>query len=412
MADLDSLRQSFIEQGVAGPIPLLDPGECTRTLASLIEGPGPAVWAKGRCLNHPSFYQLATRPDVLHWVTSLLGEDVLLWGARLVRKKPGDEHPWHSDMECCGDGGRSITCWMPLEGADRRSSLNVISGSHRFGVSLQEEAFARGKVRSDVAAEEALDWAQRRDPRSRLHTVDARDGEALLFDGRLWHHSNNTSPRERTAVLLQYCTPDMPIRMPESKHYEYPFRFSQERTPCLLVSGQDRHGINLRAPAPAIRKPAVRVLDTVEFKPKAEGWTSGRVFRRSTPVLRKLWSHVSILQEGAIPHDPHRHEDEELLIVLDGAVEILREDDGGANRTCERLAPGQFAYHAAYQGHTLRGAGPGPARYLIFKWIGEPRTADDDVMTSRAYSIRTGAMKQLHGWTRIRVCDSPTRYLK
>ena len=79
--------------------------------------------------------------------------------------------------------------------------------------------------------------------------------------------------------------------------------------------------------------------------------------------------------------------------MLDGAVDIICEDEERKHRTSERLAPGQFVYHPAYQSHTLRGAGPGPARYLIFKWIGKPRVAAGDALDSRTFDIRGGAMK-------------------
>lgn len=38
--------------------------------------------------------------------------------------------------------------------------------------------------------------------------------------------------------------------------------------------------------------------------------------------MAKFESHVTTLQGGRAPHAPHRHPDEEIVIVKDGAMEV------------------------------------------------------------------------------------------
>lgn len=409
------LREQFIEQGFSGPVRILSGEECREALLHTYKIGNPPVWPKASAVLNHYFYQLATRADILEFLRMILGEDILLWGARLVYSEPGAEHPWHSDIECCGKSGRTATVWIGLDKTNLNSALNVISFSHSFGESVQEAAFKQGKKRTELSTEDVVQWAQQRDPRTNLIRLDAHDGDALFLNGKLWHHSKNTSEDgTRTALLLQYCTPDAEIRAPHKKEFEWPFRFSEERPPCLLVSGSDRYERNRIVPPPAsdtIHPCVIRHIDSLHFKKKKEGWRSGSIFKRSTETLETLTSHVSILEEGAIPHDPHIHEEEELLIVLSGEVDIIREDSAGQQRTSERLTPGSFVYHAAYQSHTLCSIGPGPAQYLMFKWKGKPHSEEQPILQSGTFDYWTGKVKKRQGWKRIVIFQSPTLYL-
>ncbi len=410
----DRLREQFAEQGFIGPFPMLNKEECAEVFSRTRNSPRPPIWSKANAVSSSVFYQVATRADLLEIVRAFLGEDVLLWGASLVRKEAGSVHPWHSDVECSGDAGKALTVWIGLEKTNRQSALQLLSYSHRFGKSLQEVAYEAGKDRSIVQTEDVLQWAQQRDSRSRVENFDVRDGDALLFDGRLWHYSeNNNASGTRTALLLQYATPDARIRVRSKGEYGWPLRFSEERPPCIVVSGIDRFGVNQTVPPPAMDPlwPCwIRTMDTLPLETKGEGWKSGHIFKGPTGVMKKLSTHFSILDEGKIPHAPHAHSEEEMLIVLDGHVDIIRVDDREAQST-ERLGPGFFVYHAAYQRHTIHSAGPGPATYLMFKWKGKSKADGGEVLKSSTFHIWSGKEKERPGSRRIGIFQSPTLYL-
>ena len=81
--------------------------------------------------------------------------------------------------------------------------------------------------------------------------VVARPGEAISFDGRLWHASVNESSSTRRAPLLQYATPDSRILTPIPGNYCWPFEEADRRARCVLVRGRDNAHVNEVVPPPA-----------------------------------------------------------------------------------------------------------------------------------------------------------------
>ena len=409
------LRGQFEEQGFIGPIGILSKEECKEALCRLRNSAKPAVWPKGNAVSSPFFYELATRKEILDLVKTFLGEDILLWGACLVRKDAGSVHPWHCDVECSGAAGRSVTVWIGLDKTNPDSSLQLLSYSHRLGKTAQQVASEAGKERGNLTTDEVLEWAHRHDSRCRVEKFGVKDGDALLFNVKLWHHSENRNTAgTRTALLLQYATPATEIRVRAKGEYDWPFRFSKDRPPCIVVSGNDRAGVNQTVSPPEtdpIWPCWIKAVDSLVFETKQDGWKIGHIFHGPTSCMKKLSSHVSVLDEGKTPHEPHVHKEEELLILLSGTVDIIRVDDTSQARTVERLTPGSFIYHAAYQGHTIHSVGPGPATYLMFKWKGTPNTDEGERLKSSAFHIWSGKEKQRPGYKRIGIFQSPTLYL-
>jgi quercetin dioxygenase-like cupin family protein len=87
-----------------------------------------------------------------------------------------------------------------------------------------------------------------------------------------------------------------------------------------------------------------------------------QVFRAPTATLDELECHITTLKPGESPHAPHRHPDEEIVIVKEGTVESLLGD-----RT-ERVGPGSIIFQASNQLHGIRNVGTTPATYHVIKW--------------------------------------------
>jgi quercetin dioxygenase-like cupin family protein len=85
-------------------------------------------------------------------------------------------------------------------------------------------------------------------------------------------------------------------------------------------------------------------------------------FRAPTATLEELELHVTTLNAGATSHAPHRHPNEELVIVKEGTVEAL------VNGEWKRLGPGSVIFNASNQLHGLRNVGSGPATYHVINW--------------------------------------------
>jgi mannose-6-phosphate isomerase-like protein (cupin superfamily) len=219
-------------------------------------------------------------------------------------------------------------------------------------------------------------WAKQIDRSARFVKPDITDGEAIIFDGRLWHGTENRRQEgKRTAVLLQYAAADEQISIPDESQLEWPFRFRSERPPTLIISGTAPPGLYdvEKAPSLSYSPPVPHVLhewQALESDP-ATGWKPHFIFQGSTCNLEHLTVHSSVLSPGCSPHLPHVHPEEEILLVLDGeAVCVIPNSAEQNDPRTEVLRRGEFIYYPAYQYHTIRNASARPITYLMMKWRG------------------------------------------
>ena len=416
---------TFERDGYLGPVTLLTRGEC-RSLAAYLrraDVPAPPVWEKARAAHERRLYDLATRPSLLEPVTSLIGPDVVLWGISAVARAPGQAHPWHSDIESCGAEGGFVSVWIGVENTSRDSSLQLIAGSHRLGASVQEARVERGIARDDTTPEQLLQLARERSAAVELVEPEMGDGEAIFFDGRLWHGTDNRQRRgERLALLLQFAAADRAVRIPDWDELDWPFRIRTDPLPPVIrVSGSSRNGVNHTVPPPpqSPGDPIASVVHALDLPlgdgSAAEPWRPFPAFRGPTVALPDMSCHASVLAGGHSPHPLHAHDEEELLIPLHGEAElVIAESADGVAPQLQRVAPGAFVYYPARQHHTIQNPGSSPIGYLMFKWrtsaaagapaLGTRIVRYDDVSTSAAepFSTRlllegpTDALRLLH----------------
>lgn len=383
-----ALCNAFARDGVAGPVDLLSATDCAALHAHLHRDglPAPLDWHKGRAATDRVIYEIAASAEILALVKPLLGEDIVLWGAQRVLRKPGTAHNWHCDLESAAPDGRFATVWIGVHHTSAQSGMIFIEGSQRYGKTIQQAAAESG-VR-DLDDAKVLSLARAIDPQAQLVRREIGDGQAMVFDGRTWHTGRNDGASGvRVALLLQYAAADMVLRMPAREDYRWPFKFGPAgRLPAILVSGRDSAGVNrlVPPPAPLQKKEAPMITtraQTVEL-PLAENaqtrWQIYRQFRGPTRTFQSMSCHISVLSAGYTPHPPHIHPEEEMLIVLDGEVEIslaTHPEDPSPRKL--RLRPGMFSYYPSTQHHTISNPGTAPVTYLMFKWLaGEANSAN------------------------------------
>lgn len=380
----ESFRSELAARGYASTGALFSPQECAALLQALeSEERAPRDWFKGCAVTSRTYFDIAVDWRILSRVTAVLGRDVILWGAMLVRRDPGQVHPWHADIESSSPDAKTLSVWIGLRDMGPETSLKVAPGSHQFGVTAQEKAWQKGKRREEVTDADIEEWAAEYHHSVASRLAVMKDGEALFFDGRLWHGSiNSSSHLNRVALLLQYADAATPIRMPVLGHVAWPFEFvDRPWPPCLLVRGNVRSGVN-RITLPPLLPGAdetVRLeggVHEVSF-PRDEagtgGWRSVPAFRGVTASLADLSCHASEIEPGFYPHLPHQHPEEEILLVLSGELELFLPDLGDRPvDTRRRLQPGELAYFPAGFWHTLTAVGSGRARYLMVKWFSNP----------------------------------------
>jgi uncharacterized cupin superfamily protein len=369
---------ALMRDGFIGPIRLLTAAQCTLVVRhwQQVRTHAPMEWMKGWAASDRVFYDLATDPALLALLRPLVGDDIVVWGVSIIEREPGETHHWHTDIES-SDRERCVSIWIGLENTSRDTALKVVGRSHSFGKTIQQVQRENGRRRGEVSDEMILEWSRRIDPLAMLVLPDMTDGEAIIYDGRLWHSTNNRSERRRTALLMQYAAADAPSLIPDFTDVEWPFHYTNRRMPVIVARG--RASAANRVVPPPLACHHKRVTTIVHpFSPQHtaasnEPWQAFGFFHGPTVSLEAMECHASMLVPGHSPHPPHTHIEEELLIALDGEAEILITDGPTPDHArIERLSPGDFVYHPAFQYHTIRNAGGRTISYLMFKWQAAP----------------------------------------
>ena len=111
----------------------------------------------------------------------------------------------------------------------------------------------------------------------------------------------------------------------------------------------------------AILGPAT--FDWNDMKPVATATGAVRsLYKGPTATLPELEMHVTTLNPGATSHPPHKHFNEELVIIRAGSVETL------SNGKWVRLGPGSVIFNASNSLHGLRNVGSTAAVYHVINW--------------------------------------------
>ena len=85
-------------------------------------------------------------------------------------------------------------------------------------------------------------------------------------------------------------------------------------------------------------------------------------FRTPTITLDELECHVTTLNPGLSSHAPHKHPNEEVIIIREGNVEVL------SNGEWKKVGPGSVVFNASNQMHALKNIGTTPATYHVINW--------------------------------------------
>ena len=101
--------------------------------------------------------------------------------------------------------------------------------------------------------------------------------------------------------------------------------------------------------------------NAIEAQPTKVG-ARRQFFQAPTATLDELECHVTTLNPGEIPHSPHKHPDEELIIVKEGTLEAT------VNGQTKRVGPGSVLFMASNQEHGVRNVGQTTAAYHVIRW--------------------------------------------
>ena len=102
--------------------------------------------------------------------------------------------------------------------------------------------------------------------------------------------------------------------------------------------------------------------NALEAKPTKVG-ARRQVFDARVATLDRLECHVTTLNPREASHPGHQHAEEELIIVKDGALEVVQ------NNVTNRAEAGSVVFQAANEMHSLRNAGDTTVTYYVIKWF-------------------------------------------
>ena len=127
-------------------------------------------------------------------------------------------------------------------------------------------------------------------------------------------------------------------------------------------------GLAATLPSPAAGEGANPVLGPTVFlweEMKPVKTATGEVrslCKAPTATIDQLEMHVSTLNPGLSSHPPHRHLNEELIILREGECETL------SNGQWVRVSPGSVVFNASNSLHGFRNVGAVPAVYHVINW--------------------------------------------
>ena len=111
----------------------------------------------------------------------------------------------------------------------------------------------------------------------------------------------------------------------------------------------------------AVLGPTVFAWDDMQPKKTATGEVRS-LYKGPTATLDQLEMHVSTLNPGLESHPPHRHVNEELIILREGECETL------SNGKWIKVGPGSVVFNASNSLHGFRNLGTTPAIYHVINW--------------------------------------------
>lgn len=138
------------------------------------------------------------------------------------------------------------------------------------------------------------------------------------------------------------------------------FAFGAVAAGVLLSVSAVKAGRAEAPPSPVMHS-GVFTWDSLPPQPTNVG-ARRQVFDTPTPTLERLEMHITTLRPGESPHGPHRHPNEELIIIKEGTVESNIEG------VLRRVGPGSVLFHASNEAHTVKNVGTTDATYHVINW--------------------------------------------
>jgi non-heme Fe2+,alpha-ketoglutarate-dependent halogenase len=286
----DDELKSFHDNGYIGPFTLHEPAEMTRIwklvrrqlfdrshAAYTIDAAAgkTSIANYDRHLDTSSLSQHVCRPEIVHRVRSILGQDVLCWRSEFFPKYKGDEGTeWHQADTFAHASGRpqlvwpedaefggALTVWTAFTDATPKNGcLRFIPGTHRTRYYDESKGMTFAPQENSDIVKDGLrrgffgyDYRQLQiDPdwkpdESKAVSMEMRAGQFIIFWSTLMHssfpHSGETDEM-RMGFTARYVPTRVRIYPDTDWVEEFGAKISLANYGAVLVSGTDEYGYN------------------------------------------------------------------------------------------------------------------------------------------------------------------------
>jgi quercetin dioxygenase-like cupin family protein len=131
--------------------------------------------------------------------------------------------------------------------------------------------------------------------------------------------------------------------------------------PTLLMPLVGGLASDLQVPAGSDVKLGSRVFKWEDLVVKPTNVGERRdVANQPTATISRFECHISTLNPGQVSHPPHKHPQEEFIILKDGMLDVA------INGKTQRVGPNSMFFFAANDLHNVKNVGDRPATYLVF----------------------------------------------
>ncbi len=203
------------------------------------------------------------------------------------------------------------------------STLNVGKMSHAPHIHPQEEFI--------ILKEGTLDASIN----GQVQRVET--GSIMFFASHDWHNVTNVGDKPATYLVFNFAT--------------------------VATHSVPKEGAT-KAAVPGKQVSTVFHWDKLEAKPTKTG-ARREIINSPTTTLANWEGHITTLKAGEVPHAPHHHPDEELVVVKEGVMEVT------INGVVARGGPGSIFFYGSNDEHGMKNVGGTEATYYVFRTITE-----------------------------------------